>query len=184
MIGSKKWLSISREKLRKAPWNYKTDNQQKARKLLENIRRNGQVENVIVRKLNDGLFEVVNGNHRLDTFDELGIEKIVCYNMGTVSLAAAQRLAVETNETKFDKDGVKLAEVVASIVEEFSLEDLDMTMPFEEGELESLVKMADFDWDQFNKTPGDLNGGGSGGERNNGGEPLVCPECGHVFGEQ
>lgn len=141
MIGLKKWMSIELGKLVKAEWNYKDDDAERAQKLTANIRKNGQVENIIVRELDNGAYEVVNGNHRIDTFRELGTKKVVCFNMGRdVSLASAQRLAVETNETKFERDEMRLAEVLSNIVVEFDLDDLDTTMPFDEGELRDMVE--------------------------------------------
>jgi ParB-like chromosome segregation protein Spo0J len=42
-------LNISQ--LVKADWNYKVDNEALAEKLANNIKRNGQIENIIVREL-------------------------------------------------------------------------------------------------------------------------------------
>ena len=50
--------------LRKAPWNYKTDDPKLAEKLRANMERNGQLENIVVRQMDDESYEVVNGNHR------------------------------------------------------------------------------------------------------------------------
>ena len=58
-------------KLIKADWNYKTDDEKKLKDLQENFKRNGQVENIIVRELSKGKYEVVNGNHRLDALKNL-----------------------------------------------------------------------------------------------------------------
>ena len=130
-------LNISQ--LVRADWNYKNDSPALAEKLANNIRRNGQVENIIVRELDTGLFEVVNGNHRLDVLRSLKFEKVFCYNLGRVSLAQAKRVAVETNETKFDTNNDIFEDVMREIVEVDGIDDILKTMPFSEDELNELL---------------------------------------------
>lgn len=134
----------------KAPWNYKLDDDAKYTKLLANIKRNGQMENIIIRQLGGGTYEVVNGNHRYDAFHEAGVRTPMCFNVGKVSLAAAERIAVETNETKFDNDPIKLSEVLTTITKEFSRKELLVTMPFEPDEFDSYANLMDFE-DDFDK---------------------------------
>ncbi len=74
------------ELLIEADWNYKEQDLSLSRKLVENIRRNGQLENIIVRQLPTGYFEVVNGNHRLVAFRELNFETVIVYDCGEISL--------------------------------------------------------------------------------------------------
>lgn len=148
-MGLERYIEIPLKKLRKAAWNYKNDNPEKAVQLRGNLERNSQMENLIVRELGKGLYEVVNGNHRLDEMIELKFETAVCYNCGKISDAAAYRIAVETNETRFDSNPAKLAELVQQITLEYDKEDLLKTMPYNESELESLMKMSDFNWNQF-----------------------------------
>ena len=64
------FIEIPTDKLVKADWNYKTEDQEKQEKLKENIKRNGQIENIIIRELETGFFEVVNGNHRLSVLKD------------------------------------------------------------------------------------------------------------------
>lgn len=100
----KYYQNIPIEKIVKATWNYKYDNSELKEKLKVNIAKNGQIENIIVRTIGDDLFEIVNGNHRYDAFIELGIKEVVCFNVGKISLAQAQQIAIETNETRFESD--------------------------------------------------------------------------------
>src|SRR3972149_2059713 len=59
------------EILVKADWNYKADDEEKSNKLTNNIKRIGQVENIQVRELDTGYYEVINGNHRLDCLQKI-----------------------------------------------------------------------------------------------------------------
>jgi ParB-like chromosome segregation protein Spo0J len=58
------FVDIPLDLLVPADWNYKTDDEYRQEKLKNNIKRNGQVENIIVRLLSTGFYEIVNGNHR------------------------------------------------------------------------------------------------------------------------
>lgn len=149
MIKNEHWVELPVEKLKHAPWNYKdSDGSEDIQAALnENIKRNSQVENIIVREIEGGFFEVCNGNHRLTSFQTLGIKEAVCYNLGQVSEAEAVRLTIETNETKFPTNQIKLAERIRQISAEFSAEDLVKTMPYSEKEMENFKRLNEFTWD-------------------------------------
>ncbi len=158
------FTQIDIDRLVKADWNYKDDDQTRLEKLVANLKRNGQVENIIVRELETGFFEVVNGNHRYDAMVSLGVNRVWCFNLGRVSLAAAQRIAVETNETKFDSNQLRLAEVIREIQQEFPLEELVSTLPFSEQDIEAMNRLHEFPWDAPSTTTADGSGEGDGGE--------------------
>lgn len=150
----KNFVVLPVDKMALAEWNYKTENEELTEKLKNNIKLNGQIENIIVRELDTGFFEVVNGNHRLVAMKDLGFEQVVCYNLGkNVSDEKAQRIAIETNETKFEADNIKLATLISSILKKDSLEDLVGTMPYSKDDLENFQKMLDFNWGEMEDKP-------------------------------
>lgn len=181
MIKKDGWVELDIDKLVAADWNYKKEDFEQSKKLAENIKRNGQVENILVRELATGFFEVVNGNHRLTTFTELGFKEVVCYNFGKISDAQARRIAIETNETRFETDNIKLAQLIKEISgdEGFKLEDLETTMPYTQQQLEAMEDLVNFDWakfqDEVNKgedpDPEDPDAEGDD-------DTIVCPHCG------
>lgn len=154
----KGWSDIDVSRLVPADWNYKEEDEIKTAKLVLNMKRNGQVETIIVRELDTGFYEVVNGNHRLAAFPKAEIQTVHVFNTGKISDAAARRLAIETNETRFESNAVKLASLMKEITEEFPIEDISTTMPYSAEEIENMQKLTDFDWDS-NQGSGD--GGGS-----------------------
>lgn len=176
MSNAKGFAEIPINKLVKASWNYKNENDFLAKKLIENIRRNGQIENIIVRELDDDKFEIVNGNHRLDAFISLGLETIHCFNLGKVSLENAQRIAIETNETKFETDSIRLSILLKDIIEEFSFEDVNLTMPFTENELSDMTDFADYVTKEIEDSDIEILP-----EKEKESLPLECPKCGYVF---
>jgi hypothetical protein len=130
-----------------APWNYKEQDKFMQGQLVENIKTNGQVESVIVRQMDDGRYEMVNGNHRLDAFRELKIKEVMCYDLGIVEEALAVRIAIETNETRFKSDHLKLAALIERTAQEFSVEDLMKTMPYKKPEIENMVGLLKFNFE-------------------------------------
>jgi len=139
------FVDIPLDLLVPADWNYKTDDEYRQEKLKNNIKRNGQVENIIVRLLSTGFYEIVNGNHRYQALKELGnFPNVHCYNMGVISDSKAKRIAIETNETRFDTDNIKLAQTIKDLQEEFSFEELENTMPYTLDELNNFDNLLSF----------------------------------------
>lgn len=148
------WTMIPLNKLMFAAWNYKTDDEFKEQQLLNNIEKNGQIENLIVREGPKGMLEVVNGNHRLAVMQKLGFTECMVFSLGKVSEAHAKRVAVETNETKFASDHMKLSKTMAELMHSFGEAELQKTMPFTVPELKSFVEMSKFDFDKFKDAAG------------------------------
>lgn len=155
------FIEIDINKCVKADWNYKQNEQEKQGKLTNQIKKNGQLENCIVREIENGQYEVVNGNHRVDSFMELGLETILVYNLGSISLQTAKRIAIETNETRFNTDQIKLSEIIKNLTEDYDFPDLVDTLPYSETELKDLAKLCDFNWEQYESHIPDESDGGS-----------------------
>jgi len=141
-----KFIEIDIEKLVKAEWNYKEEDAELQQKLVNNIKANGQIENIIIRELDTGFYEVVNGNHRYDALKELGFDKAIAYNLGKVSQAQARRIAISTNETKFKANQEKFIDLMNELIDEFSVEDLVQDMPYSEEQLVNFKNLKEFDW--------------------------------------
>lgn len=182
IVDKDRFVEIGLDQLAFAPWNYKLDDDVKLGKLINNIKVNGQVENLIVRQLPTGFFEVVNGNHRLEAFRRMGVDRAVCYDLGVVSDVAARRLAIETNETRFEADAMKLADMIRAIEVEVGTEDLLTTMPYTEAQLKELMHGLDVDWEKISADlERDKQAKGGDGGTEQGAELCTCPSCGYEF---
>lgn len=146
------FVRIPLSKLVKAPWNYKHDDADLMAKLVENIRQNGELQNIVVRELGDGTYEIVNGNHRFDAYKTLGMTDAACKNVGKVSDARARRIALELNQTSFPHDAVKMSSLVGEIAVEVPVLDLEKTMPYSGQEIQNMIDSLKFDWTE-NKKP-------------------------------
>lgn len=165
MALKKGWNEIEVKKLVKAGWNYKDEDTEEAQQLMDkleaNFKRNGQIENILVRELDTGFYEVVNGNHRYDVAVRLKIKKLMCFNLGDISEAQAKRIALETNETKFKADQIKLAKTVTELLGEFDDGELLTTLPFSEKEVEDFDKLLNFTWEDDSDNGNSSSSGGS-----------------------
>lgn len=170
IVKSDRWQLVEVEKLVKADWNYKGDDPELEVKLLNNMKRNGQVENIIVRELDTGFFEVVNGNHRVGPFKSLDLKKVMCYNMGKISLAEAQRIAIETNETRFETKEDDLSKLMMGLSDEYDLKDLADTMPWSIEQIQAMVDTEDYELEEEEEA----TSSGSADE-------ITCPHCGNNF---
>lgn len=132
--------------LLKAPWNYKAEDEFIQGKLSENIRRNGQLETLLVRQIDGGKLEVVNGNHRLTSLVELGVPEALVLDLGLISDAEAKRLAIELNETRFPSDMTRLAQILVELKKDYSDSDLLRTLPYGQREWDRISAYVDWDW--------------------------------------
>jgi ParB-like chromosome segregation protein Spo0J len=139
-------IELPLKSLIQTPWNYKSNSPELREKLKANILKNDQIENIIVRELSGGAYEIVNGNHRYDVMKELGYKTVVCINLGSISTQQAMRIAIETNETTFQTDEFKLMEAIKDITAEFDAELIAQSTKFSKEEIENYQSMFDFDW--------------------------------------
>lgn len=138
------FVQIDVDKIQEAPWNHKKTDPDAQRRLIANIKRNGQRQNINVRKLPGDMYEVIDGNHRLRAYKELGITKALCYNHGPITLAEAMRLSMECREY-FKADTMKHALVLRDAAVAFSINDLAETSAMGKAQLADVLSIAEID---------------------------------------
>ncbi len=172
------WVDL--DQLVKAPWNYKEEDEQTSIKLAANMRRSGQMVNLVVRELGqetaDGrpLYEVGDGNHRVDALFINKAKGAVVYNCGSISVEELQRRAIEVNETRFASEPIRKAQLVEALVEKFGIENLTETMPYSADQIQDMIDLANWD-------PDDLGGDGSEPTGDEDWKTVTCrmPESAH-----
>jgi len=167
---------IKTSELYKAEWNYKDDDEEMARKLTENIKRNGILQVSVVYEEEDGRKVVLDGNHRLDSYYTLCIDEVPCVNLGKIKRTEAQRISIELNETKFENDMLKLSKVMQDINREFDVEDMAKTLGFSKDEIEAFVAIDGIEFPDAPDGPGEVGDLDEEDETE-----CECPECGFVF---
>jgi hypothetical protein len=153
----KNYKRILLSKLVSASWNYKGDDDGLMSRLKVNITNNGDIENIVVRTIGKGKYEVVNGNHRLKAYLDLGMKDALCYDIGEVSDAKAKRIAIELNETKFPNDHKKLTAMLKELEEEYGFDSLKMSAPLDEDALAAALESFndEEDWEKIDVGDGE-----------------------------
>lgn len=123
--------------------NKTSERQQKA--INESLDKYGQLLEIVVRPdpNNKGKYLIVDGEHRYHELDD----EVYCNVVHGLSDADAKKLTIIFNETRGQADKVELAQLLASLDDD--LDDLIVGLPYEQDELDELVKMADVDWNEF-----------------------------------
>ncbi len=142
---------IDVSKLVYAEWNYKEDGTNKQiDKLVNNIKRNGLIVNLNVREISKDKFEVIDGNHRLKAIKQItDIKKVLCYNHGKLEESEAKRKCIELNESRFETNTLKLAEIYKELSDKYTVDDLALTCFHGKSDIEDLVKLTNFTWSSF-----------------------------------
>ena len=104
-------VDLRLDSLREAPWNPNSMDLAMVDRLRESLSRYGLVENLVVRPMDDGAYEVLSGNHRFQVLKELGFETVPC---AVVDLddAHAQLLAQALNHLHGNDDLGLRAELI------------------------------------------------------------------------
>jgi ParB family chromosome partitioning protein len=73
-----KVTELSLDQLKEAPWNPNQMDEAMFQKLRESLTRYGLVQNLVVRPVEEGCYEVLSGNQRLQALRELQRSPVPC----------------------------------------------------------------------------------------------------------
>ena len=138
---------IKKELLDPNPWNPNKTNTRQQKAIAESLQTYSQILDIIVRPNpdNNQRYQIIDGEHR---YDELGDEVYVTVLHGLPD-ADAKKLTIVLNETRGEADKIELAQLLNDLSAEMSAIDLLLALPYEQNELDELIKLADVDWDKF-----------------------------------
>jgi ssDNA-specific exonuclease RecJ len=140
-------LLVSKSLLDPNPWNPNKTKPRQQKAIAESLKTYSQIIDIIVRP-NGDRYQIIDGEHR---YDELTDDVYVTVLHG-LSDADAKKLTIIMNETRGEADKIELAQLLADLANELSGEDLLNALPYEQNELDELVKLAEVDWDNFNNS--------------------------------
>ena len=130
--------------LRLNAWNYNTEPPATFAKVIESLRRFGFSEPIVVRTIADGVYEVINGEHRVLAARELGMPEVPVFDLGVISDDRARELCVIFNELGGRPDTVRLADLLRDIVTTVAPADLVGVLPYAANELKHMLDSIDF----------------------------------------
>jgi hypothetical protein len=143
-------LLISKFLLDPNPWNPNKTKPRQQQAIAESLATYSQILDIIVRPVGDR-YQIIDGEHR---YDELTDDVYVTVLHG-LSDADAKKLTIILNETRGEADKIELAQLLADLANELDGDELLNALPYEQNELDELVKLAEVDWDNFNNSDDD-----------------------------
>lgn len=157
------------------PWNPNKQSDEMFEREKLSIQNNDFIDPITVREMEEGGYQIIDGEHRWRAATELGIEEVPASNLGKIPDHKAKKLTLLFNELKGDPEPALLARLMHDLADKQSIEDLALELPFFPAEIDALVKSADFDFDtvfgdvdQENQDAKSKRG--KGGEEGKGGE--------------
>ncbi|MBI4203212.1 MAG: ParB N-terminal domain-containing protein [Chloroflexi bacterium] len=137
-------IDLPLSRLRPASWNSNVMDEAALQRLRSSIRQYGLVENLVVRSLSDGLYEVLSGNHRLEVLREMGCEEAPCVVVEATD-GKARLLAQALNRIHGEDDLGLRAELLRSAIAELGQEAVLSLLPETEASLQGLASLGALD---------------------------------------
>jgi ParB family chromosome partitioning protein len=113
-------------------------------KLKANIRASGRYPPLIVRPLDDGTFQIMDGHQRADVLRELGETTALCY-VWPASDEEALVLVATFNRLEGQDIPGKRALLISQLQTHHTLAELARLLPEDEGQLEATLDLLDLD---------------------------------------
>jgi hypothetical protein len=115
-------------------------------KLRANLRASGRYPPLIVRPLNSGRFQILDGHQRADVLQDLGEESAWCYPW-PASDEEALLLVATLNRLEGEDMPGRRAALIAELQSHGTLAELARLLPEDETELEATLQLLDLDVD-------------------------------------
>lgn len=139
-------LRISVEDLVPNNWNPNHMTDAELEKEAASFERFGFVNPIIARSIDQGLYQIVDGEQRWKTARRLGMNEVDIYDISPIGDHEAQQLTYILNELRGKPQEDKLAELLKGLLAKSALDDLVAVMPLSKEEFGRAAKLPDFDW--------------------------------------
>ena len=143
-------LLIPKSLLDPNPWNPNKTKPRQQKAIAESLKTYSQILDIIVRP-NGDRYQIIDGEHRYNELTE-DVYVTVLHNL---SDAHAKKLTIILNETRGEADKIELAQLLSDLSGELDVAELLDALPYEQNELDELIKLAEVDWDNFGNSDDD-----------------------------
>lgn len=134
----------------KNEWNPNVMDDRIYEQTVKNIREEGFVYPILVRSPEKGKYMIIDGEHRWKAAKELGYTQIPAIILDK-NMPDAMVATINFNKLRGEFDTLKLAEVIHTLMKEFTIEELEEKLGYTESELTGLDSLREFDFDQYDK---------------------------------
>ena len=122
------------------PWNPNRMTEGIRGKLRLNLKRDGFVAPLLVRKLGDR-YQIVNGEHRWQIARELGYATVPCVVLEDLDDRRARILTVNLNELGGDPVPSLLAKLLHELEEETPISELAAVLPYDDAQIRDTLEL-------------------------------------------
>ncbi len=133
-------MNLRLEQLQDAPWNPNRMDDVTLKRLVESMTRFGMVQNLVVRPIGKGQYEVLSGNQRLQVLRKLGYAEAPCVVV-EVDEAHVRLLAQALNRIQGEDDLGLKAELVREILDSLAKEEVLALLPETAESLQALSSL-------------------------------------------
>jgi len=132
-------------------WNPKQKETKEYKNVVRSLELYGFRQPILVRESDGDIYEILDGEQRYKAAVELGYQDIPVYNLGKISDTEAKAATIWM-EVQVPFDEIDLSKLVVE------LSDMEVEMPYSEGEINDFRGMAEFDFDFDGSEPDDDSG--------------------------
>ena len=118
--------------------------------LIKSIKHNGQLKNIVVRLLDNGMYEVIDGKVVYEALADLDKDFIWCKVIKRITTLEAKLIYLQLN-FNLREDFVEIAKSVKEICEVVSRYECSKFTRFSANEVADLIKINDFDFERYKK---------------------------------
>jgi hypothetical protein len=119
-------------------------------KLKKSLQARGQLKNIVVCEIEDGMFECLEGSKIVKALKEMQEETVFALNLGNLSDFEKNLIRIEVSRDYFLTNYVQIGLYLKRLAEEVRVDELCNTLPFTMRQCHHLMNMSEFDWEQFN----------------------------------
>ena len=143
---------VSISEVRPNDWNPKDPNTPEYEKVKRSIEINGLTQPIFVRENDNGetKYEILDGQHRFLSCQELGYPEIYIYNEGKVPDELAKSFTI-FHQLQIPFNTIELAPLVVE------LNRLDIELPYSDEEVNKFADMLEFDFNDYSTEEPDFN---------------------------
>lgn len=128
------YLELKPSQLRKNPWNTNKVTPENERKIRASLKRNGVFKPIIVRETDEGVYEILGGQHRWEQAIELGLDKLPVFNLGRIDDKRAKEISLADNARYGTDDTIELAELLKTL----DTDELQVFLPYGESDINEI----------------------------------------------
>ena len=129
----------------------KENDHQLNEKLRLSIVARGQLKNIVVCEDGNGNYECLEGSKIVKILRDLKQDTVNAVNLGILSNEEKDLVRIEISRDYFLTNYVCIGELIKGLKQTMRIETICNTLPYTVRQSENLIKMTEFDWDDFNQ---------------------------------